>query len=620
MADTFSGNIKLRLQQIGGNNNSWGTYLNTDLDTIDAKFGDVTAISTTGGNTTLSDSQETVAAITVSGALVSNANVIFSGRGGFWIFKNNTSGSPYTVTAKVSGQTGVVVDQGNTVLIWCTGTDIALGNPPTAAVAEATIASASTTDVLGAASEFVAISGTGTITSLGTGTNRKRFVRATGAFTLTHNATSLICPGGADIVAASGDTFIVVGDSSSNARILAYQKANGAPLKLAGTIAGDATLSGAITFSGADNAFSSTECVSIPGGTTAQRPASPATKDFRYNSTLGIVEFYDGTSWRSLTAPLVEPQGYLTLATSSTDPIITSDQSAKTAVYYTPFVGNLVPISTDGVVFIPREFAQLTLSLVSNHLANAIYDVFVWDESGTITIGTGPAWNTATAGSGARGTGAGTTELTRLKGLRVNANSMTTRNGSSTYTVAANKGTYLGSISIDGSAGQVTCHTSYGQSRKWGVWNAYNRRKIYMKSGDSTSSWSVASAYPTFAATHADATNKISTFCGLPEEVIALKYSQDGDTAATSRSGYIAIGVNSTSTVTGTIGHIQTVAGNLGEGCCAITASSRSSMMAFANVVPGIGINNIQMLEAFDTGCTFNGTEARCCMTAEYMG
>jgi hypothetical protein len=98
--------------------------------------------------------------------------------------------------------------------------------------AEVTVASATTTNILGAASSFVAISGTTTITSFGTGINRWRFVRATGAFQITHHATSLICPTGANITTAAGDTFIVVSDGSSNARILAYQRASGQPLAL----------------------------------------------------------------------------------------------------------------------------------------------------------------------------------------------------------------------------------------------------------------------------------------------------------------------------------------------------------------------------------------------------
>ena len=35
----------------------------------------------------------------------------------------------------------------------------------------------------------------------------------------------------------------------------------------------------------------------LPVGTTAQRPASPATGQMRFNTTTGSVETYNGTSW-----------------------------------------------------------------------------------------------------------------------------------------------------------------------------------------------------------------------------------------------------------------------------------------------------------------------------------
>lgn len=35
----------------------------------------------------------------------------------------------------------------------------------------------------------------------------------------------------------------------------------------------------------------------LPIGTTAQRPASPVAGMIRYNSTLSVVEMYNGTSW-----------------------------------------------------------------------------------------------------------------------------------------------------------------------------------------------------------------------------------------------------------------------------------------------------------------------------------
>jgi len=95
---------------------------------------------------------------------------------------------------------------------------------------EASVASATTTNVLGQDSLFVSVTGTTTITSLGTGAKTLKFVRFTGALTLTHNATSLILPGGTNITTAAGDTMIVVSDASSNARVMNYERAVVAPL------------------------------------------------------------------------------------------------------------------------------------------------------------------------------------------------------------------------------------------------------------------------------------------------------------------------------------------------------------------------------------------------------
>ena len=44
-------------------------------------------------------------------------------------------------------------------------------------------------------------------------------------------------------------------------------------------------------------ADSATGGLYLPSGTTAQRPASPATGQMRFNTTTGSVETYSGTSW-----------------------------------------------------------------------------------------------------------------------------------------------------------------------------------------------------------------------------------------------------------------------------------------------------------------------------------
>jgi len=60
---------------------------------------------------------------------------------------------------------------------------------------------------------------------------------------------------------------------------------------------------------------SATGALYLPAGTTAQRPGTPATGQWRFNSDLNVLEYYNGTAWYSTTAvgppPTVE---YLVVA------------------------------------------------------------------------------------------------------------------------------------------------------------------------------------------------------------------------------------------------------------------------------------------------------------------
>lgn len=70
----------------------------------------------------------------------------------------------------------------------------------------ADIASAATTDLGAVTGLYHTITGTTTITSLGTvRSGMKKVLKFSGVLTLTHNATSLILPGGVDIATAAGD-------------------------------------------------------------------------------------------------------------------------------------------------------------------------------------------------------------------------------------------------------------------------------------------------------------------------------------------------------------------------------------------------------------------------------
>lgn len=84
------------------------------------------------------------------------------------------------------------------------------------------VASAATCDIGASTTPFVRITGTTTITSLGTGANKRREVEFTGSLILTYNGTSLILPGLANIITQAGDKGIFVSDASGNWKCVAW--------------------------------------------------------------------------------------------------------------------------------------------------------------------------------------------------------------------------------------------------------------------------------------------------------------------------------------------------------------------------------------------------------------
>lgn len=93
----------------------------------------------------------------------------------------------------------------------------------------ADIASATTTDIGAATGTYVKVTGTTTITALGTvQAGTRRIVEFTGILTLTHNGTSLILPTAANITTAAGDVAILVSLGSGNWKCVNYSRASGA--------------------------------------------------------------------------------------------------------------------------------------------------------------------------------------------------------------------------------------------------------------------------------------------------------------------------------------------------------------------------------------------------------
>lgn len=180
----------------------------------------------------------------------------------------------------------------------------------------AAIASAGSIDLGAASGSTVHITGTTTITSLGTAAaGAEKNVIFDGVLTLTHNATSLILPGGANITTAAGDTAIVVSEGSGNWRCLAYQRASASPYLSGSTTPTVTPDTGSITTSSCaleytkigrqvmwsaivtiTSAGTGAGAINVPLPFTAAAPASAAVREVGSTGVSGAASIASGAS------------------------------------------------------------------------------------------------------------------------------------------------------------------------------------------------------------------------------------------------------------------------------------------------------------------------------------
>lgn len=175
----------------------------------------------------------TITSFGSTGAATTNPNYLVSFAAGLTLTHNGASlilpGGKNIVTAASDTMLVQYLGSGNwQVLAYWRATGQALFANPYGA--ESSLASAATTDLGAAATPLVQITGTTTITAFGSNANLAApiyRIRFAGVLTLTHNGTSLILPGAANIVTASGDTAVAQYLGSGNWRVLNYTRASG---------------------------------------------------------------------------------------------------------------------------------------------------------------------------------------------------------------------------------------------------------------------------------------------------------------------------------------------------------------------------------------------------------
>lgn len=132
MASTYSTNLRLELVGTGEQQGVWGVTTNNNLGTLleQAITGYTSITVTNGADTVLSTAngasdESRNMTINLAGALTATRNVICPATPKIYVVKNATTGG-YAVTLKVTGQTGVSIPNGSTVVVYVDGTDVRL--------------------------------------------------------------------------------------------------------------------------------------------------------------------------------------------------------------------------------------------------------------------------------------------------------------------------------------------------------------------------------------------------------------------------------------------------------------------------------------------------------------
>lgn len=307
----------------------------------------------------------------------------------------------------------------------------------------------------------------------------------------------------------------------------------------------------------------------------------------------------DGVTTRSIAATdllsyaaLSPPQGRLTLQSGVA--VMAASQAAQSTVLYTPYAGNLVPIY-DGTfvqMFPIGELSQLTTDATKSPAAVAaskVYDMFLWNDAGTIRLSRGPAWSSATV----RGY-----TLAVVNGLLLNTSAIA--NGP-----AALRGTYVGTIASNAGATIDFIFGTAGASGVAGafnVWNAYNRVDVGCQVIDTAAAYTYNSNVVRQA--HASVGMQVSFVIGLAEDRVFACYSSSILTVAVSAAS-VSWGIGFDSITT------YSQRGSFSNQNGTATWGTNGSVAQVLN--PQIGSHYVAALEASDgagNANTFNASGA----------
>jgi len=261
------------------------------------------------------------------------------------------------------------------------------------------------------------------------------------------------------------------------------------------------------------------------------------------------------------------------LTTESGVAVSTSDQSAQGTIYYTPYNGNRICLF-DGTRWKAYVFTERSLALTVTSGKN--YDVFLYDNAGTLTLELSAAWTNDTTRADA---------LTTQDGVPVKSGTTTRR--------------WLGTIRASGAnvtadSGGLAGTTQVGAQRF--IWNAFNQVPRPMTVIDKTDSWSYATG--TIRQANAAAGNKCEWVTGDAASEVEFQIAGTvfiGNTGTGTEAALIGIGIDSTTTMAGVL---AATTGSQGAG----TNATDNAMNASYRGLPGLGYHFASWNEKGATG------------------
>jgi hypothetical protein len=217
--------------------------------------------------------------------------------------------------------------------------------------------------------------------------------------------------------------------------------------------------------------------------------------------------------------------GRLTLATG--EPVlVAADVAGATTIYFTPYKGNMISLY-DGSSWAAYSFNELSLAL-GTLTTNTNYDVFIYNNAGTLTLELSAAWV-----SGSTRTDA----ITLQNGIFVKSGATTRR--------------YLGTFRTTTA---LTTEDSQTKRLLWNVENQIVRRAYKQVSGSHvyTGGWRIYNG---------DATAKIDVVVGV---VSAGNIAFSAQSQPTTGTAYVGVGINTVAGPSGDFAFANSQASTIG--------------------------------------------------------